>query len=182
MTGVQTCALPICFPVTINTVIQTKSTHAPSTVFNLYHQYMTTDSGASWREISGTANRFGQVDPDQFQSIITNADGSQIVIGTYNVAIPPGLVYSLDGGANWVTGVVDPNAIPGDTIGVTSVWHLENSAYVVTSYNNNVEGSTRIWANYDLASGTFIDKTGNLGDYITGTFYPMAIRHYYTND
>lgn len=168
-----------------NHSLHTKSAQSRSVAFLPYHQYLTDDDGATWREISGSVLRYGQADPNLFQSVITNADGTQIVLGTYHTSVPSGLLYSLDGGGTWLTGVVDPNAIDGDVVGVTSVWHLEESAYVVSSYNNEVEGSTRIWVNYDLADVTgsiWVDKTGNLTDYITGTFYPTVIRHYYTND
>jgi len=162
-----------------NTVIHTKSKNSPSTAVNLYHPYITNNNGSTWNAISGSPVRYGQADPNEFQSIITNSDGSQIVVGT-NVNSGNGLVYSDNSGATWSTGTFATG-----TFAVTSVWHLDESAYIIGGYDPDVDGSSQILAIYDLinVSGTFaIDKTGNLSSLITGTFYPTSIRHYTTNE
>jgi len=160
-------------------VLHTQSIHSDNAAVNLYHQAITTDSGLTWTQISGSPLRYSQANPNEFQSIITNADGTQIIVGTSDVLVPPGLVYSLNGGTSWSTGTF----LPEPVFNATAVWHLQDSAYVLTGYVPNLAGSTKVYAIYDLtgASGTMtaFDKTGNLIDYITGTFYPTAIRHYY---
>jgi PKD domain len=162
-----------------NVVLHTQSIHSNDVATNLYHPFITKDDGTTWTQISGSPVRYGQANPDEFQSIITNADGTQILVGTSDVLVPPGLVYSLNNGASWATGTF----ITG-TFNASTVWHLQDSAYVVGGYTPAVDGSTKILAIYDMggsATGTtsVLDKTGNLKDYFTGTFYPTAIRHYY---
>jgi hypothetical protein len=159
-------------------ILHTQSIQASDVAVNQYHPSITTDSGNTWIPISGTPIRYGQADPDLFQSIITNEDGTQILVGTSDVTIPPGLVYTRNGGTSWVTGTF----ITG-TFNATSVWHLQDSGYIIAGYDPNVTASSKIYALYNLdgvtGSTTAIDKTGNLIDYITGTFYPVSIRHSY---
>jgi hypothetical protein len=159
-------------------ILHTQSIQSNSVAVNQYKQYITDDGGNTWIPISGTPIRYGQADPNLFQSIITNEDGTQILVGTSDVTIPPGLVYTRNGGASWVTGTF----ITG-TFNATSVWHLQDSGYIIAGYDPNVVASSKIYALYNLdgvtGSTTAIDKTGNLIDYITGTFYPVSIRHSY---
>ena len=159
-------------------ILHTQSIQSNDVSVNQYKPNITTDGGNTWIPMSGTPQRYSQVDPDLFQSIITNEDGTQILIGTSNVLVPPGLVYTRDGGASWVTGTF----ITG-TFNATSVWHLQDSGYIIAGYDPNVTASSKIYALYNLdgvtGSTTAIDKTGNLIDYITGTFYPVSIRHSY---
>jgi hypothetical protein len=161
-----------------NVVLHTQSIHADNVAINQYHPFLTEDGGYTWTPISGSAGRYGQASPDEFQSMITNADGTQIIIGTNDVLVPSGLVYSVDKGTSWSTGTF----ITG-TFNASTVWHLQDNAYVVGGYTPAVDGSTRILAIYDIAppTGTVTvwDKTGNLQDFFTGTYYPTSIRHYY---
>jgi hypothetical protein len=162
-----------------NVVIHTQSIHADDVAVNLYHPFITKDGGFTWTPISGSYGKYGQLNPDEFQSIITNSDGTQIVIGTDDVLAPPGLSYSLDGGTSWIS----TGTFVTGTFNATTVWHLQDSAYVFAGYTPAVNGSTRVYMLSDITSPsgtTAIDKTGNLRDYFTGTFYPTSIRHYYT--
>jgi hypothetical protein len=157
-------------------VLHTQSIQASDVAVNQYHPAITTDGGITWVPISGSPTRYGQVNPEEFQSIITNDDGTQIVVGTANVLIPPGLVYSRDGGASWITGTF----ITG-TFNATAVWHLQDSGYIIAGNDPYLNASTKVYAVYDISSGTpmAFDKTGNLQDYVTGSMYPTAIRHFY---
>jgi len=162
-----------------NVVIHTQSIHADNVALNLYHPFITEDGGYTWTQISGSPGKYGQLNPNEFQSMITNADGTQIIIGTDDVLAPPGIIYSLDKGTSWSTG----SFFFTGAFNATTVWHLQDSAYVFAGYTPAVDGSTRICAVYDLAPATgtptMYDKTGNLQDFFTGTYYPTAIRHYY---
>lgn len=159
-----------------STLLHTQSIHASNVAVNQYKPNITNDGGNSWVPITGSPTRYGQANPDEFQSVITNDNGTQIIVGTSNVLIPPGLVYSINGGTSWVTGTF----ITG-TFNATSVWHLQDSGFIIGGNDPNTVGSTKILAVYDISSGTVsaFDKTGNLQDYITGSMYPTAIRHFY---
>lgn len=122
------------------------------------------DGGGSWNRITGTPTPYSEpFYVDRFETIATNADGTQIVIGASTASM--GLCFSVDTGASWYTGAF------GST-NARAVWHLGESAYVYGA-NSNVY----LVEDITLSTGAYL-KTGNLANLITGTFEIIAIRHY----
>jgi len=125
---------------------------------------LTSNDGISWVAITGTPVPYREaLYVDRFESIITNNDGSQIVIASsqYN----QGISRSLDGGTTWATGTFGSS-------GTTSVWYLGGNSYVYG-------GNSNVYMIEDLLYSTgSLNKTGNLGNLITGSFEVIAMRHY----
>lgn len=119
---------------------------------------------ASFVAISGSSIPYSETaSGDRFESIITNADGSQIVIASTPYA--QGLSISTDGGLSFTSGTFSSS-------GTTSVWHLGDNAYVYGGSNN-------IYVIPDIFTSTgSVVKTGNLVNLITGSFEILAMRHY----
>ena len=126
---------------------------------------LSTDAGTTFNPITGgfipkqniIANK------DYFESVITNPDGTQIVVGS-NTEVQ-GLAYSIDSGATWTTGAFG-------VTDVTSVWGVAEDAYVLAA-------NSAIYLLSDiLATGTLVNKTGNLYNLISGSFDILAMRHW----
>lgn len=141
-------------------ILNTRSRKSVNAVIARAAPNLSTTNGGSWSEISGTPSPYAE-GLNAFQSIITNEDGTQIVMGQSS---PAGFVYSNDTGATWITGT-----FPGR---VTSVWHLGEDVYVFS-------GENKVYAIQGLDTTPVItDKTGNLMNIITGAFSTVAIRSY----
>lgn len=123
---------------------------------------ITSDGGESWDRITGSPTPYREnLYVDRFESIITNTDGTQIVIASSSM----GLSYSITNGVSWVTGTFGSS-------NATCVWHVGDSAYLFGA-NNNIY----MVENLLLSTGSIL-KTGNLANLITGSFTVIAMRHY----
>lgn len=126
------------------------------------------DNGNSFIGIAGTAALHteagaGFSNQERSESIITNADGTQILYSSSSYS--QGLVISYDSGNSWT-------ASSFQSSGSTAVWHLGDNSYVYA-------GNNQIYLIEDsLTSTESIIKTGNLTNIITGSFEVIAIRHY----
>ena len=126
---------------------------------------LSTNSGVTFNPITGgfIPEQNPIANEDYFESVITNADGTQIVVGSDTGV--QGLAYSLNGGATWTTGAF------GIT-NVTSVWGVAPNAYAIAA-NSAVYLLSDI-----MATGTLVNKTGNLYNLISGSFSILAMRHW----
>lgn len=160
--------------------IMTQSYMSNDVVLRLHSGTVTTDGGLTWTPLPNMPSPYyqgGGTNRDEFQSAITNADGSVIVVGTSVSSNIHGLVYSINGGSSFVTGTAISSFISG-TCSVTSVWHIADDSYLVSIVDAN--GLPSILGIKDLTTTPIVyNKTGNLREVITGTFYPTSIRHYW---
>lgn len=142
-----------------SSIINTRSKESTNVLISMGDAAISYDSGGTWIGISGTTSSYNQAN-DRFQSIITDENGLQIVQA---VASNPGIVYSNDSGVTWSSGSFANYA--------TSVWHLGLDHYLFAGVSGSVNGL------YNLdTTPEIVDKTGNLRNLITGTFYIEAIR------
>lgn len=131
---------------------------------------LTTDGGVTYTPITGSApfmSGLGTV--DVFESIMAINEGQWIVAGG---AYPRSFHFSLDGGASW-----DSQILATGTI--TSVWHLGDEDFILCG-NNSIYGMRGFLATgTPTVTGSFIvDKTGNLRNWLTGSFQVFSVRHY----
>lgn len=123
-----------------------------------------TDDGVTFVNITGANVPYTEGGhSDRFESLITNEDGTQIVIASNSIQ---GISISTNGGISWSTGTFGSS-------GTTSVWHIGENAYAYGGGND-------IYFVPDILThtGSAIKKTGNLRNIVTGTFQVVAIRHY----
>lgn len=121
------------------------------------------NNGDTYFSITGAPRPYKLAQHNQFESIITNGDGTQMVIASETYA--QGLGRSLNGGLTWTTGTFGSS-------GTTSVWHLGSNSYLFAGARN-----LHLIPDLVLSTGVFI-KTGNLHNLLTGSFNIMALRHY----
>lgn len=140
-------------------VVAYKVDESPTT-----NAYLSTDNGASWLRITGATLPYKEEGgTDRFESIMTNGDGTQIVIAANAASL--GLVTSINGGVSWTSGTAGSS-------GTTCVWHLGGSTYAYGDHRG-------VWQIDDLYLSTgSIDKTGNLRNLITGSMRVISMRHY----
>lgn len=158
---------------TVISLVLTQSRYSPNVIMSkvssgaaVTNFRVSTDAGASFVSYSGSTFPFREDDLalDRFESMITNEDGTQMVVASSQGIM--GLVTSLDGGASWSSGTFGSS-------GTTSVWHLGGNSYVYGGGNN-------IYAIEDITNptGTSISKLGNLRNLITGAFQVVSMRHW----
>lgn len=141
-------------------VVLSKASDASSNV----RGRLSTNDGATFTSITGGSAPYTEGSTtDRFESIITNGDGTQIVIASSTYS--QGLVVSYNYGTTWTTGTLRSS-------GTTSVWHVGGSSYIYAGTNNiyyipNIQTST-----------ASLIRTGNLANIITGSFEVISIRHY----
>lgn len=164
---------PIATSNNFSSIVHTASIESGDVVVSLVpNGKLSEDAGASYSALGGigaTAPFSGNgLFSDRFESIITNGDGTQIVVASNVPAV--GIIWSLDGGSSWITGTSGGTNFGSNN--ATSVWHLGGSTYVYGASSN-------IYLIEDLALSTgSVNKTGNLVNLITGTFEVIAMRHY----
>lgn len=155
-----------------DSILVTQSYESNTNILGLFHLEKSIDGGTTFTNITGAPNKYQQADDDIFQSVITNKDGTVIVIGTTSATNVRGLVYSTNGGATFHTG-----GFMSGTNSVSSVWHVADDSYIITPIR---DGLTSVLGINNLTTAPqVLDKTGNLRTLVTGTFIPMSIRHYW---
>ncbi len=157
---------PIAGTTNLHSVVHTRSSHSSNVIIaKAGNGYISFDGGETFIQLSGTspAVESGVAYKDRFESVITNEDGSQIVIASS--VYSRGLCISSNNGASWSTGTLRSS-------GTTSVWHVGGSTYLYG-------GTSNIYYIPDLVMSTgSVVKTGNLANLITGSFEVIALRHY----
>lgn len=165
--------VPIATSNNFSSIVNTRSREAGSVLTSLVpNGKLSLDNGGSYSAIGGigaTAPFSGNgLFSDRFESIITNGDGTQIVVASNVPSV--GLIWSLDSGSTWITGTSGGTNFGSSN--ATSVWHVGDNIYVYGA-NSNVYFIEDIV----LSTGS-VNKTGNLANLITGTFEVIALRHY----
>src|SRR5690606_11671354 len=84
-----------------DTILITQSYSSENTVLHLHSGSISYDGGNSWNDLPNMPTPYFQGSSRvQFQSAITDTNGSVILVGTPVNVNPHGLVYSSDGGSS----------------------------------------------------------------------------------